>query len=157
MRKGPAPRPLSDRFWAKVAHGEECWEWQGYLAPNGYGRFSIREGEIKLAHRMAWELINGPVPGDLCCLHRCDNRRCVRPDHLFLGTRVDNLEDMHAKGRNRQPRGSGHKFAKLTEEAVRNIRQRLAAGDGAVALAEEYGVTRGLIYNVKNRNCWTHV
>ncbi len=98
--------PLSpqERFWTKVAKGDNCWLWmQGKSA--GYGRFNLWRGPSHsvLAHRYAWELTYGPIPDDLPVLHRCDNPPCVRPDHLFLGTQADNLRDMHTKNRQAGP------------------------------------------------------
>jgi len=87
------------RFWAKVEKTEGCWLWRG-AARRGYGAFSPQHGTTRPAHRVAWELANSaPIPDGLCVLHRCDNPPCVRPDHLFLGTKKDNAQDAIRKGR----------------------------------------------------------
>lgn len=89
--------PLADRFWEKVAKGEGCWEWQGASIPKGYGCITVDRRTV-YAHRVSWLLAHGD-PGDLHVLHSCDNPRCVRPEHLFLGTRSDNMQDMVRKDR----------------------------------------------------------
>lgn len=90
------------KFWSRVTKGADpdaCWLWSGRPGVGGYGRASIGRGRTMLAHRLAYELAVAPVPDGVCVLHRCDNRACVRPDHLFLGDRGDNARDMAAKGR----------------------------------------------------------
>ncbi len=79
-------------------HVTPCQEWQGALDPTGYGAVKVK-GKKRGAHRVAWQSVNGSIPPGLMVLHRCDNRACVRPDHLFLGTSKDNMQDCRAKGR----------------------------------------------------------
>jgi hypothetical protein len=94
--------PHAIRFWSKVRITPECWLWTARHTRKGYGMF--KQGSLdRLAHRVAWEEVNGPIPPGLCVLHKCDNPPCVRPDHLFLGTQADNIADRDAKGR--QARG----------------------------------------------------
>lgn len=96
-----------DKFWSyvKKADGDGCWEWQGGMVKKteyggrGYGAFAPKTGEITPAHRYAYELLIGPIPDGLLACHKCDNPRCVRPDHIFPGTDLDNMRDMIAKGR----------------------------------------------------------
>lgn len=95
--------PFEERFWAKVDKGDGCWEWTGGRANRGYGHVEPVRGQNRSAHRVSWELTNGPIPDGLWVLHRCDNPPCVRPSHLFLGTHADNMRDMEAKGRGKHP------------------------------------------------------
>lgn len=90
------------RFWAKVNKKgkNQCWEWTAARDPFGYGRFGLN-GKICTASRFSWELHYSPISKGMCVLHKCDNPPCVNPNHLFLGTRSDNVADMIAKGRRR--------------------------------------------------------
>ncbi|MEY9995875.1 hypothetical protein ABIE67_007907 [Streptomyces sp. V4I8] len=90
-----------ERFWRYVDKTGECWTWTGGHSNDGYGRFFISEGEGNVAaHRFSYQLHNGEIPDGLIICHRCDNPPCVRPDHLFVGTHLDNVRDMFSKGRN---------------------------------------------------------
>jgi len=145
-------RLLQRRFWAKVdVRGpDECWLWTGSTIRSGYGMVNVKR-KSKLAHRVSWELQNGPIPDGggwhgTCVLHRCDVRNCVNPAHLFLGTHRDNMLDMGAKGRGRQPRGEATAGAKLTESDVLEIRRRYAGGGWTqTELGDEFGVTQANI------------
>jgi HNH endonuclease len=107
MPTGVYPRPSFESRMAGFARqGPGCWDWQRAVNSVGYGRIA-RNGTRVYAHRAAYELAYGPIPKDMCVLHSCDNRRCVRPDHLFLGTKRDNMLDMAAKGRWRNQYAAG--------------------------------------------------
>jgi hypothetical protein len=122
----------------------------------GYGTIWHGERKMKMrAHRYAYELAYGPIPDDLCVCHRCDNRACVNPAHLFLGTRADNLADMRQKGRG--AKGAEHGRSKLTEEQVLGIREAAAAGEFQPAIAERFGVSRETVNLIHNRKIWTHL
>ena len=98
-----------DRFWSKVKVGaaDECWEWQAGLDSDGYGRIQF-DGKRQGAHRFSWILHNTDIPQGMCICHRCDNPACVNPNHLFLGTQVDNIYDMVSKNRNYLPPKATH-------------------------------------------------
>jgi len=95
--------PVAARFWGKVECRGDCWEWTGSRIWSGYGMF-WKDGRYQRAHRVAYELTNGEVPADLFVLHRCDNRGCVNPDHLDIGTHRDNMRDRNERGRTAQGR-----------------------------------------------------
>jgi len=112
LRRNRRSASIDSRFWPKVdrngpvvrAELGPCWVWIGSLKDTGYGQLSAPHRGVPLkAHRVSWELHHGPIPDGLWVLHRCDNRRCVRPDHLWLGTDADNKSDMEAKGRRKGP------------------------------------------------------
>jgi hypothetical protein len=155
-------RPLEIRFWEKVARGspDECWEWQGSRYRNGYGAIGIggRAGGPRGAHRVCWELTHGPIPAGLYVLHRCDNPPCVNPAHLFLGTQTTNMRDCSRKGRARGgTRGEQSGNAKLTEAAIREIRERYRSGQTQVALAKAFGVGQTTVSGIVTRRAWAHV
>lgn len=91
-------RTTAERFWSHVAKSDGCWEWTGTRPHNKYGRFRIGETFV-MSHRYSWTITNGAIPEGQCVCHRCDNMKCVRPDHLFLGTHTDNMRDAQGKGR----------------------------------------------------------
>lgn len=113
------------------------------------------------AHRVSYEMSYGPIRDGLWVLHRCDNPPCVRPTHLFLGTRTDNVRDMVAKGRHKTPfaayRGENHPMAKLTEAGVLEIRARAAAGEKRSSLCEAFGLSQAAIAHAITGRHWKHV
>jgi hypothetical protein len=145
------------RFWSKVKVGcaSECWEWQGQILHNGYGAFAIGDKNLK-AHRISYEFFfDADIPNGLCVCHYCDNRKCVNPSHLWLGTHTENMADMNAKGRGRVPRGTERPNAILTEDDVRAIRQRHSTEKVThVQLAREYGVHDSTIARLVNGQNW---
>ena len=115
---------VSCRFWAKVNKQGNCWEWQASLfTTTGYGQFALTSRHPETAHRMAWVFTHGSIPDGQFVLHKCDNRKCCNPDHLFLGTPQDNMVDMVRKGRHVGTRN--HKFPEQVKKA-RSGRTKLA-------------------------------
>jgi hypothetical protein len=125
-----------------------CWEWSGALDKDGYGRFGL--GVEKKAHRWAWLLFYGDVPAAMHVLHRCDNRQCVRPDHLFLGTHQDNMRDRDAKRRERRLNA-----AKLATKDVVRIRELIASGTPIVEVSRIVGTTRANVGHIANGKSWS--
>jgi hypothetical protein len=138
QRRGNALTPVRraappvDRFWRYVlVVGDGCWVWKGDLDRDGYGRLAV-DGRMTRAHRFSFALHSGePVPGGTCVCHRCDNRVCVNPAHLFLGSRAENLADMDSKGRRR---------FKLTESVMEDVRALRSRGVSMAKIAKGVGV-----------------
>jgi hypothetical protein len=122
--------------------------------PNGYGQIHLN-GSTAYAHRVAWELAYGRVPTGVDVCHRCDNRRCVNPRHLFLGTRLDNVQDSITKLRHAHGPKNGH--AKLTVAQVREIRAVRYYRGLQPALAKKYGVVQAVISLIRARKTWKYV
>lgn len=153
-----SPERATERFHGNVDKGGDggCWVWTGTLNNKGYGRAGRR-----YAHRIAWEMANGPIPPGLFVLHTCDNPPCVNPDHLGVGTAKDNSSDASRKGRlngrPNRPKGEQNKSHVLTEDQVRFIRDARAAGESRRFLAEMFGVSRNEISRVTTRRLWKHL
>lgn len=144
------------RFWARVNKDAPagCWEWTGARVPNGYGNISIN-GRVVLVHRYSYEIAynNVLLPPYLLVCHTCDNRKCVNPAHLFLGTHKDNSEDMVKKGR--VSKGEALPQSKLTQKQVDDIRVDRAFGRHSQSeLARTYGVSQQTISDVLTGKIW---
>ena len=136
-----------------------CWEWQG-TKRNGYGRMIIgsRTGGTRKSvsvHRLSYEIKNGKIPDGMEICHKCDNPCCVNPDHLFAGTRQDNVDDREAKGRNVIFSGEENGRSKLTRKDVKNARwKRAYRGTSFQKLAVEYCVSKKTMQNAVNGVTW---
>src|SRR5712664_64925 len=133
-----------------------CWEWEDSCDTTGYGRMRF-EGKQQQVHRLSWLRNKGPIPEGLFVLHKCDNRKCLNPDHLFLGNHADNAADREAKGRGANRSGADNGHAYLNENEVRAIRTELAAGTACAELAERYNVSWPTIKYIKIGKTWRNV
>jgi hypothetical protein len=157
-----------DRFWAKVNKDGpmhpvcgQCWVWTGASRPTGYGNFKINFRTCS-THRFSWIIHNGSIPKGLCVCHRCDNPSCVNPNHLWLGTRKDNSEDMVKKNRSNggAPSGEKNPNAKLDEEQVLEIIKLYKYRSkvfGVSGLANKYKVSVNNVRRILSRKAWRHL
>lgn len=156
-----------ERFWSKVNKegpmhavlNTACWIWIGSHGDVGYGRFWDGTRDTS-AHRYSYALHYGEIANGLWVLHHCDNRACVRPGHLFLGTRQDNVDDMITKKRHRQghcPSGESNPSVKLTEAEVLEIRAIAKAGTRRKLIAQQFGVSLPLIEKIISHSVWKHI
>lgn len=159
-----------ERFWSRVSRQESgCWLWTGWRDRDGYGRLKWRGRKIR-AHRLAYELHNGPVASTLQVCHSCDVPACVNPAHLWVGTNRDNVADSIAKDRwttgdrngsrtkpASRPRGARHYNARLTPTDVQAIRAAAAAGAPKRELAEHYGLVLSHVYRIVKGEKWRSI
>lgn len=167
-------RTAEDRFWDHVDKTDDdsmCWEWSGGKRKN-YGRLKIAPGQGIDAHRFSYILHYGPIPEGRIICHKCNNPRCVNPSHLYAGTYKDNHKDSVEAGtasyltnfkkftrtmfqkNDIRLKGSAHPTSKLTEELVRQIRQRAANGETHRTIAASLGLGKTIVTDVKNRKRW---
>lgn len=157
------------RFWAKVLKTDGCWLWLAGLNSYGYGQFWLN-GKNDLAHRVSMSGSGVDIPAGMSVLHSCDNRRCVRPDHLFIGSQATNMADMKDKGRaasgrnhgsyvspDNFPRGEKVWTAKLTAEDVIRIREMFSAGVSYLDISHKFKIDRRHTWGIVNRRSWKHV
>jgi len=156
-------KSLQERFEEKVEliPFSTCHWWTGYQKGKGYGAIKVA-GKNRSAHRVAYELYIGPIPKHeshhgMCVCHKCDNPLCVNPNHLFLGTNQDNMNDMKSKRRpNNRVKGESHHLAKLNRRDVLEIRE-MAGSLKQKDIAKIYGVAPSQISSVICRKTWKHI
>lgn len=148
-----------ERFFAKINRHPEtgCWEWTAGLDRDGYGVFKLG-GKKKGAHRVSWEHFNGEIPDDIMVLHKCDNRKCANPEHLYLGDNRRNMYDAIRRRRTVDNSGEANGRAKLTEDMVRDIRRVCA--DGTMTqqeVAKKYNLNKEHVSAIILRKIWRHI
>lgn len=154
------PLNPAEKFWSLVRRGDECWLWSGNVNPDGYGyfRYGSRTDNTRRhvrAHRFAYELTHGDIPPKMEICHHCDTPLCVRPEHLFVGTRQDNVRDCQSKGRT--TKGERSASAKLTAEKVIQLRRLYSEGVNRQTLSEIFGISKAQIYKIATYQCWVDV
>lgn len=149
--------PVQERFWSYVRKTDSCWEWTGAKKPNGYGQFNLRRNGKKClgyAHRLSLLYSKGklPAPGQVT-MHLCNNRSCVNPDHLQIGSPKENVQQCMAQGRFKGtgPLGEENGQSKLTEKDVKEIRLHLKSH---TETAKQFGVCRSTIKKVRQGILW---
>jgi len=147
-------KTAEDRFWEKVSKGPACWEWQASIDNTGYGRFNEQNNSFP-AHRASWEFTNGKIIGGLWVLHKCDNRKCVRPDHLFLGTPLENVIDMTTKKRHYV--GPKPWKSAITTADVHRIRALRNEGFEYKDISSTLKLGFGSVCGVLQKKTWLHV
>lgn len=152
-------RTTKERFWSFVDRRspEECWPWIGGRYPTGHGVLRVLGRTVK-AHRISYEIHNSEIPAGLFVLHRCNNGWCVNPQHLYVGTQVDNMRDREAAGHHglhlhpeRAARGERNGACKLTDAQIQQLRNIIACGTSQKAAAVMFGISRGYVSRVVNK------
>jgi len=147
-------KKLKDRFFSFVEKTEYCWNWIGDIGVGGYGRI-WHNGKTVKAHRLSYIKFKGKIPKGILVCHKCDNPKCVNPDHLFLGTEKDNTDDRDNK--DRQARGSCHGMSKFTDKDIIEIKTLLLKNITISEIAKIYAVDWGTIKNIKSGKTWKHI
>ncbi len=148
------------RFWEHAVRSDGCWLWEGHVQKTtGYGTSNWENDDGKLvfitAHCLSYRLFKGEIPKGKLVRHTCDIRHCVNPEHLIIGTYKNNMEDCVERGR--IANGEAQGLSVMTEEKVRELRVRVAAGEKQMYLAPEYGICQATVSQIIRRVTWRHV
>jgi hypothetical protein len=146
-----------ERFFSKVEKSDGCWNWKGGIACSGYGRFKLQHPvrHTVYAHRLSWVLHFGNLKEGLQVNHKCDNRRCVNPKHLYAGTQKENQQDMKRRGRHTF--GEKSPNAKLTEKDVLEIYAFYEREKSTLKVAAKFGITKNLAWRIVRGLQWEHL
>ena len=147
------PTQVIDEFWVLVEKSNDCWLWRGKTNNGGYGNF--HKGGVYHAHRFSWVLENGLIPKGMQINHHCDNRLCVKPDHLYAGTKKQNSSDMVSRGR--VNRGSNRPLSKIKEDQVPFIRHWINIGFLEKEVANAFKISPTAVGLIKRNKTWRHV
>lgn len=147
---------VQERFMNKVLQTDTCWNWTGYRNSYGYGKFCLNK-KIDFAHRVSFTLFKGEIPKGMCILHSCDNPRCVRPQHIRLGTHKENMEDKVAKNRQHKPNGELNGRSKLKNHDVSELLVLHAFGFSGVELAKQFDISIAVVSTIINNRSWKHI
>lgn len=148
---------FQEKFWARVKRGPSCWEWQGNLGAQEYGRLRVGSDRAHFrAHRVAYFIAFQNDPGEMLVCHKCDNPKCCNPAHLFLGTAQDNSDDKVAKGRWRGPEAGGEKNgnSKMSEAQARLVFEGIMEGKSNKQIASEVSVGHAMVSRMRNGRSW---
>jgi nitrite reductase/ring-hydroxylating ferredoxin subunit len=150
-------RSAKERFEEKILYGVDgCWHWTAaWTQRTGYGKFTLSDGSDCDAHRASFKIYKGEIPDGLCVRHTCDNKLCVNPDHLLLGTQAENIKDSVNRGRN--PKGESSGQSKVTEFQVKIMREAYDAGHKVKHIAKYFGLKDAQTYCIVTRKAWAHV
>jgi predicted transcriptional regulator len=144
------------KFNKKISKTDTCWLWKGYIDNLGYGRIHIY-GKTEKAHRASFIFFKKKKIDGLCVLHKCDNRSCVNPKHLFLGTQLDNIKDMVNKKRNNTAKGEANYSATINSNDAIKIKTLLKSGMSCTEIAKFLNVKRSTVYLIKYNKSWNHI
>ena len=145
-------------FWEKVDKSGDCWIWIASTTPDGYGKFTVRNGRKTRtfrSSRVAYILTYGYIDDNLLACHKCDNVLCVNPEHIFLGSIKDNYDDSISK--ERQVRSRGESLSKLKNEDVFKIRDLVRSGTPQIQVAKMFHVGKNCVWHIVNHTTWRHL